>query len=197
MGYPKASESGGQINPIKNCSLYIPNEKDGMDIQFQALPTVTDGKGAKYDPTPVIGRANPLVTFANSDLRTISLDCPFFVTSTKGNSDSIGTVAYNLKALRAISSAVYPRKGGGGVTYRPPPVCVLTFGAFLATANTATLSPLSLCVIIDKYSVKNDPAVPSDPDTLCPYKFTVNVSMIKVYTSQDLPNQDRIWRQGA
>jgi hypothetical protein len=202
MAYPKASNESGNLTfiPMQYCHLYIPNE-DGksMSILFQALPSVTDSKGAKYDPTPVIGRATPLLTYANSDQRTISADLPFFVTKTNiGNVDPysneydaiIGTVDYNLAALRAITSAVYPRKGVKGVTYRPPPVCKFKCGSFLSNGYR-------LCVIIDKYSVKNDPGVPSDPVTLCPYKFTVNVSMIKVYSSDDLPSQGMIWKDGA
>lgn len=202
MAYPRASRLGGQLETIPSeiCHLYIPNStmnSGGMKILFQALPVVTDGKGAKYDPTPVIGRATPLLTYANSDMRTISVDLSFFVTKTKfdGNvynsiGDGVGSVPYNLAALRAIASSVYPRSGIQGVTYRPPPVCRFQFGEFLGRSKDG------MCVIIDKYSVKNDPSVPSDPDTLCPYKFTVNVSMIKVYTSDDLPNQERIWVYG-
>jgi hypothetical protein len=200
MAYnPRASDFKGQLNVIKDCWLLIPNEEFGsMKIEFQALPTVTDAKGAKYDPTPVIGRASPLLVYANSDLRTISLDLPFFVTQTEnfteslsGESSTVGTVKYNLQALRAIMSATYPRKGKNGVTYRPPPVCVFKYGEFLCTKKGG------MCVIIDKYSVKNDPTVPSDPETLCPYKFTVNVSLIKTTTSDDLPNQDSIWEEGV
>ena len=208
MAYPRASRLGGQLETIPSeiCHLYIPNsptadspenfvrsgkienQPAGMWILFQALPVVTDGKGAKYDPTPVIGRATPLLTYANSDMRTISADLSFFVTQT--NSGGIGSVKYNLAALRAIASAVYPRSGIKGVTYRPPPVCQFKYGDFISRLS-------SMCVIIDKYSVKNDPSVPSDPETLCPYKFIVNVNMIKVYSSEDLPNQDSIWEEGV
>lgn len=192
MAYYQASRLGGQIEVIKNVSFFIPETMNGHEIWFQALPTVTDGKGAKYDPTPVIGRATPLLTYANSDLRTLNVDFTFLVTKTNGNDFSIngvGTVNYNLAALRAIASSVYPREGGQGVTYKPPPVCVFTYGSFFNKGR--------LCVIVDKYSVKNDPSVPSDPETLCPYKFTVNVSMIKVYSSNDLPNQKTIWNTGV
>ena len=193
-GYPNASIGGGQLTIIQHCSLYIPNTMNNNPIYFQGMPSVSDGKSAKYDPTPVIGRATELLTYANSSMRTISVDLPFFVTKTSGTDytiNGVGTVQYNISALRAIASATYPRSSelGLGVTYLPPPICVFQFGSFLATSN--------LCVIIDKYSVKNDPAVPSDPVTLCPYKFTVNVSMIKAYSSIDLPNQSTIWSTGV
>lgn len=192
MAYYQASRTGGQLEIIPNTYFYVPNTMNNNPIWFQALPTVTDGKGAKYDPTPVIGRATPLLTYANSDLRTINVDFTFLVTKTNGDDLSetgVGTVNYNLASLRAIASSVYPRKGGQGVTYKPPVVCIFWYGSFLNKGR--------ICVIVDKYSVKNDPSVPSDPATLCPYKFTVNVSMIKVYSSNDLPNQETIWNTGV
>src|SRR5574340_583318 len=175
MAYPKASEFGGQLNVIPNDWLYITNSGEGSDdkdmtIYFQSMPIITDSKGAKYDPSPVQGRSTPILTYANSDLRTISLDLPFLVTSSGSDSSTVGTVAYNLKALKAIMSSVYPRRGGAGVTYRPPPVCVLQYGNFLWDG--------SLCVTIDKYSVNNVPSVPSDPTTLCPFKITVSINCV-------------------
>lgn len=189
----KASRFGGQLETINNCYLWIPNESAassdgaGMKIQFQGLPVVTDGKSAKYDPTPVIGRATEILTYANSSARTLNIELPFFVTKTSGN--DIGTVQYNLAALRAIASATYPRPAQQSVPYVPPVVCLFKYGSFLSIG--------AMCVIIDKYSVKNDPAVPSDPVTLCPYKFTVSVSLIKVYSSNDLPDNVQIWNEGV
>lgn len=183
----KGSDTVGDLTAIPLCSLYIPTAKDSQEggvIQFYSMPTITDSKGAKYDPAPVIGRATPIMTYSSSEIRQISLDIPFIACKTSD-------FARNAKYLRWIASAAYPQKGKNGCPYIPPPICVIKFGSFLwADGNTG------ICVSLDKYNVKNDPTVPSDPATLIPVKFTVSTSWQVVYASDELPNSELIVQLG-
>ncbi len=188
--YPLASRLHGELNKIDNCWIDIPN---ATRIEFLSLPVITDTKGAKYDPAPVIGRATPILTYASSETRQISMDLPFITIKTTGS--EIGSVDYNRKALRAIASAVYPRGGNGDCPYFPPVVCSIRFGTFLWD-ESGVRGGDGICVILDKYNVKNDPAVPSDPKTLIPYKFIVSTNWTVVYSSDDLPNQQLIYQHG-
>ena len=189
--YPKASRpGGGALNVIPNCSINIPGAKK---IEFLSLPVITDSKGAKYDPSPVIGRSTPILTYGYSETRQISLDLPFIATS-HGSESTLGTFEYNQKALWAIATAVYSRKPQSGCPYLPPPVCLLRFGSFLWAEN-GTLGE-GICAILDKYSVKNDPAIPSDPWTLIPYKFTVSTNWTIAYSSESLPGMERVVMEG-
>jgi hypothetical protein len=97
----------------------------------------------------------------------------------------------NLKYLRAIQSAVYPRSGDSEAQttpYRPPPVCKIKCGKLLGDEE--------LCVILQSYSVKFPTEVAWQKDTFCPYRFDVDTTWIVVYTSIDLPFQDRIITSG-
>jgi hypothetical protein len=184
-----ASSVGGVLNKIPNCLIRIPY-KNGPPhvIEFNTLPTISDGKGAKYDAAGVIGRSMPILTYASSETRQIGLELPFVTLTLKGS--GIGSRDYNLQALRAIMSATYPRTyESGAIFFSPPPVCYLKFGKFL-TAD------IGFCALLEKYSVKNDPAVPTDPETLMPYKFTISTSWSVVYDSEHLPGQERIFTYG-
>lgn len=185
--YPLASGLHGKLNKIKNCWLDIPG---AMRIEFLSMPVITDTKGARYDPAPIMGRATPILTYGYSETRQISIDYPFITIKTTG--EDIGSIEYNKKALRAIMSAIYPRIVMGGCPYLPPPICLLKFGSFL-WLDTKTEG---ICATLDKYNVKNDPTVPSDPETLVPYKFVVSTNWTVVYSSEDLPNQNKIYLYG-
>lgn len=187
-----ASYSGGRLRTIPNLYIRIPNKGTNHKIEFNTLPTITDGKGAKYDASPIIGRSSPILTYASSEARQIGLELPFVTLTLKGN--DIGSRNYNLQSLRAIMSATYPRTyESGALTFSPPPVCYIKFGSFLTDGTT---TGIGFCVVLDRYSVKNDPSVPSDPETLMPYKFTISTNWTVVYDSESLPGQERIFRQG-
>lgn len=188
-----ASKFGGELTIIPNLYILIPTRNGNHRIDFNSLPTITDGKQAKYDGAPVIGRSNPILTYASSESRQIGLELPFVTLRLNGG--GVGSRSYNLEALRAIMSAAYPRTyESGAIAFAPPPVCVIKFGSFL-TDGVAN-GGLGLCAVLVSYSVKNDPSVPSDPETLMPYKFTVSTSWTVVYDSETLPGQERIFRIG-
>lgn len=166
----------GQLNPIENCWVIIPNYKK---IMVKALPDLGDSKSASYADEPIMGRSFPLKTFSHSENRSINLQIHFYATK---KSD----LTENLNSLRAIQSAVYPRDENG--QFLPPPVCSLKCGGLLAS------SPL--CVVLKSYSVKFPTDVVWDEDLYVPWKFDVDTTWETVYKNSDLPGQDRIIESG-
>lgn len=169
--------NNGKLNPIPDCTIII----SGSPIIMKALPDIGDGKSAVYNSEPIIGRSFPLYTYSHSADRTISVTVHFFIVEP-------GDGEKNLAALRLIESAVYPQSGDGGAPYKPPPVCTIKCGQILAKQ--------SLCVVLQSYSVKFDPGVAWEQGTLCPYRFSVDTTWLVVYTSSDLPFNDRIITTG-
>lgn len=188
---PAATRPGGMLNPIKDCYVIVPFGSKEYLIELNNLPEISDSKTATYNDETVIGRASPLKTYAQSDNRSISFNITFFVThSSKGeNRPSPGSVEYNLDALRALQSAVYPREGANGAPFIPPPICRLKCGQLLSRSG-------ELCVILKQYSVKFPTEVAWDEDTLLPFKFSVETTWDVVYKSSDLPGQERIFSLG-
>lgn len=177
MNNRKATNSG-KLNPIKDCSLTIPN---AGEIVMNNLPDISDTKSAVYNNESIMGRSFPLYTYSHSSDRSISLQIHFFIIE-KGDG------AKNLQYLRWIQSAVYPREGSGGAPYQPPPVCTLQCGKLLASEK--------ICVILQSYSVKFPTQVAWEEETYCPFRFDVDTSWLVVYNSQDLPYQSRIVKSG-
>lgn len=173
--------TSAKLNVIEDCWISIPG--GGGRINLRAMPTITDAKKAQYNEEAVIGRATPLTTYSHSHSRNINFDIPLIATSE-------ATLDENIRTLRAIESAVYPRGPTGPVPYTPPPVCRLKCGQMLSKNKY-------LCVLLDSYSVKFDPSVPSHPTKLIPYKFTVSTSWRVVYRSDCLPGQSRIFKVGV
>lgn len=194
---PAATIIGGALVPIKDCYVIIPCEdcdngfsgraaeyasNGEFKLIFKTLPEIGDSKTASYNDEQVIGRASPLKTYAQSDNRTISLQMHMIVSSPED-------VDYNLAALRAIQSAVYPRKGHNGAPFVPPPVCRMKCGMLLTEGQ-------ELCVILKSYSVKFPTEIAWDESTFVPYKFDIDTQWDVVYKSMDLPGQDRIFSSG-
>jgi len=202
---PRATDSYGNLTPIEDCWILIPyREKDDADgngitwydpnspkpkpkgevfekIILNNLPDLGDGKQAVYNNIPVMGRSAPFYTYSHSGDRTINLQLHFFITK-KGDADT------NLKQLRLIQSAVYPRQGNEPVPYIPPTVRQIKMGQLLGT------SPL--CAILQSYSVRFPTDVAWDKVTMCPYRFDVDTSWYIVYSSENLPHANRIVYSG-
>lgn len=177
----KATLRTGQLVPIENCWVFIPG---AGKIILNVLPDISDQKSANYADEAIIGRANPMKTYSHSENRAISITFHFFVTQQ-------ADVHLNLKYLRWIESAVYPRDGytGLGVPFVPPPVCKIKCGSLLASE--------ALCAVLKSYSVKFPTNVVWDKNTFIPYKFDVTTSWDVVYRSKDLPGQELIVRTGG
>lgn len=188
---PKATLPNGSLVPISECYIDIPG---AMKIILDNLPEISDTKSASYSDETVIGRSSPIKTYSQSDNRQISMQLHFIISKP-------ADVTENLKKLRAIQSAVYPREGEGGSPFIPPPVCKIKCGKLLSDRG-------ELCVILKNYSVKfpTDHAWFSDSQlgsgqgydkAFTPMKFDVDTSWDVVYSSVDLPGQSRIFNLGV
>lgn len=193
-----ATQVNGDLTPIDGCDLIIPgaprlNGSQPGQIVFTSLPELSDQKSASYNPENVIGRALPIMTFAYGEGRNISVTANFYILK-QGDSTT------NLKILRAIQSAVYPRQGTGTMPYYPPPVCKIRCGRLLAKDY--------LCVLMKSYNVKFPTDVPWNINIpaggggilggggalndFVPYKMEVSMEFETTYASSQLPNQEQI-----
>lgn len=174
----------GKLTPIEGCEIIIPKAGgyggNGV-IPMYNLPDISDSKSAIYNNEGIIGRSFPLYTYSHSGDRTINLQLHFFIIEP-------GDGAQNLKYLRMIQSAVYPREGS--ITpYLPPPVCRIRCKDLLAVGEY-------LCVVLQSYNVKFPTEVAFDEETYCPFRFDVDTTWLTVYSSEDLPFQSRIVTSG-
>jgi hypothetical protein len=167
-----ATDVNGRLQPIEKCYIMIGNEK----ITFDNLPDLGDSKGASYDNTTAIGRASPIPAYSSSDARSISLSINLFV---QDQSDC----KKNLRKLRIIQSALYPRNGPVAPFF-PPSLCKIKCGSLL--------SENELCCIVKDVNAKFPTDVPWDEETLCPYRLEISMTLEVVYASLDLPNNEKI-----
>lgn len=187
---PAATRTGGPLVPIENCYIDIPyNYSDGpvlagnpvFRLKMKVLPEISDSKSANYSDEPLMGRSFPLKTYSHSDNRAISMTIHMIVSEPED-------LTYNLRALRAIQSAVYPRHSFGDAPYVPPPVCKIRCGRLLAESD--------LCVVLKQYTVKFPTEVAWDENSFVPFKFDIDTSWETVYKSSDLPGAERIFQFG-
>lgn len=174
---------GGLLNPIKDCYIIVPisNGKD-VTIEMQSVPEISDSKAATYSNEPILGRSQPQKTFSHSEDRIISMQIQRFTISPDDTYE-------NIIILRALESAVYPRDGVGDAPFLPPVVCKIKCGRQLADNE--------LCVVLRNYDVKFPTDVAWDETTLLPYRIDISLTWETVYTSRDLPGQDKILGSGG
>lgn len=188
----KATNSG-KLNPVDLCFIDIPVSIDGLAqvhrINLNNLPDLSDTKSAIYNNEGIIGRSFPLYTYSHSGDRQINMQLHFF-------SVDKSDIAKNIQDLRAIQSAVYPRKGTSGAPFKPPPVCRIQCGSLLSGNPLRETPQDDLCVILQSYSVKFPTEVAWDEEFYVPYRFDVETSWLTVYTSEDLPFQEQIYMSG-
>jgi hypothetical protein len=170
----------GKLKPIENCYVIItgPSSKE-RKITFNNLPDISDTKSASYTDETVIGRGSPVKTYSQSDNRAINVTIHFLAVDKTDLEE-------NLKSLRAIQSAVYPREGEGGAPFIPPPVCKIKCGKLLSDNE-------ELCVLLKSYSVKFPTDTSWNAESYIPYKFDVDTSWEVVYSSAELPGQEKIY----
>jgi len=182
----KATNNGTLAPLPKNkCYIEIPGSQlPESKVVLNNLPDISDSKGAVYNNEAIIGRSFPLYTYSHSGDRSIGMQLHFFVVEYED-------IELNLRYLRALQSAVYPRQGNaGGAPFVPPPVCRIKCGELLGTD--------ALCCSLQQYSVKfpTDVAWAINPDIFTPFRFDVDTTWLVVYSSRDLPYQDRIVQYG-
>lgn len=170
--------NNGSLRSIQDCYIVVPG---AGTITFNNLPDVSDSKTAVYNTEAIIGRSTPLYTYSHSGDRTISMQLHFFIVDPEDATN-------NLKYLRWIQSAVYPREGTNGSPFTPPVICQIKCGQLLADQE--------LCCVLQSYSVKFPTEVVWNDSNFCPFKFDVETSWVVVYTSDDLPFQSRIVQSG-
>ena len=190
----------GKLTPISKCEIRIPlgkdkwitDERTGQRIDAELIelnnvPDISDSKSAVYNNEAIIGRSFPLYTYSHSGDRTINIQMHFYIVNP-------GDGARNLRYLRTIASATYPREGmaigTATLPYRPPPICRIKCGDLLATQGE------HICAVLQSYSVKFPTEVTWDEFTYCPHKFDVDTTWLTVYSSENLPWQSRIFRSG-
>lgn len=189
-----STKPDGSLNEIAECSITVPAGFTEIIIFLDNLPDITDSKSASYKDESIIGRSSPIKTYANSQTRIISMQLHFFVTEPSDLTgspifDPFGTDLSLLEKLRVLQSAVYPQTGVTGLPFVPPPVCRIRCGQLLSKTG-------ELCVVLRSYSVKFPTDVAWDEETFTPFKFDVSLTWDVVYTSLDLPGQDRILKLG-
>jgi hypothetical protein len=177
----KATNNGSLVT-VPDCLIKIPgasfNGANYGEILLNNLPDISDSKNAVYNGEAIIGRSFPLYTYSHSADRSISMQLHFFIVNPDDG-------ARNLRYLRMIQSAVYPKNGTTSNTpYQPPPVCTIKCGNLLDDKE--------LCVILQSYSVKFPTDVAWDEKTYCPYRFDIDTTWLVVYTSNKLPYQEDI-----
>jgi len=184
----------GTLNPIDLCYIDIPISIGGATsslhrINLNNLPDLSDTKSAVYNNEAILGRSFPLYTYSHSGDRQINMQLHFFAIDK-------GDIINNVQDLRAIQSAVYPREGDSGAPYLPPPICRIQCGALLSGNPQRETPSDDLCVVLQSYSVKFPTEVAWEEEFYVPYRFDIETSWLTVYTSEDLPFQERIYISG-
>lgn len=178
---PHATRPGGQLVDVKDCYIKVSAGGSFEEIPLRILPDISDSKSASYNDEPIVGRSFPMKTFSHSENRVISMQAHFITLEEQD-------VEKNLRYLRLLESAVYPRTGENGAPFLPPPICTIKCGRLLADEE--------LCVILKSYSVKFPTDVAWYGSSYMPQKFEVDLSWEVVYRTSELPGQDRILDTG-
>lgn len=188
----RSATTVGKLNTISDCEIEIPTKNGMQTIYLNNLPDISDSKGAVYNSEPIMGRAFPLYTYANSGPRNITMVLHFYNIDSQRGADGYTDIERNINYLRLIQSAVYPREGVGGAPYRPPPVCKIKCGYLLSGNLVKGTKPEPLCVSLESYGVKFPTEVAWEETTNMPYKFDVDTKWITVVSSEKLPFSDDI-----
>lgn len=178
----KATNPNGELKQIDGCELIIPgtgllNTTTPGKFVFTSLPDMSDQKGVTYNDEAIPGRSLPVKTFGQGENRTIPISTNLYILQP-------GDEETNLRIVRAIQSAVYPRESANAQPYYPPPVCKLKCGKLF--------SKNYLCVVMKDYNIKFPTDVPWHQSNMCPYRIEISMSFDVVYASSKLPNQEDI-----
>lgn len=182
----RATQLGGELIPLDKCVISIPGI---IDIIPNTLPDISDTKSAEYSDENIIGRSFPLKTYSHSGNRAISITLHCYITTQ-------GDVNLYLRWLRAIQSCVYPTVSATDFApFAPPKIVQIKCGKLLTGTDTKESQPL--CCVLKSYTVKFPIDVAWDEETYLPWKFDIDTSWDVVYSSSELPTDDRIINFGA
>lgn len=176
----KATLANGTLVDLVDCYIKIPELN--TTITMNALPSISDSKGASYTDEVGMGRSMPFKNYQSSENRSISWVAHFMVCQ-DGDQQKI------LNYLRAFEACTYAMtSSAGGAPYSPPPVCKIRCGELL--------SDFEVCCVLKNYSVSFDENVPWDEETFIPYKMDISLQFDTVYNQADLPGAERIMTDG-
>lgn len=178
----KSTFSGGELKPIQDCYIEIPEFGSSAIIVMNILPEISDSKGANYADVTAIGRSFPIKNYAYSENRTISWTAHFMVCK-EGDQIDI------LRKVNLLRACVYPSNDES--PYAPPPICRIKCGQQLSSGQEP------LCCVLRSYSLKIPTDVAWDETTYIPYKLDMELSFEVVYNSSDLPFAEDIRRLGG
>lgn len=139
-GYSGATGKTSVLSPEAFCFLL---DKDNGDrLEFQLMPdSIGENKNAMYNEIPIIGRSLPILGYASSTSRTVSLGLSFAATHSSGKYSP----PWVAERVRWLESKVYPEYSGNLIY--PPPRLVLMMGSaigmqcVLTSYNTAWMGP--------------------------------------------------------
>ena len=150
--------------------------------RLTTLPDLTWDKGASYNAQPIIGRASPVVTYANSKQRTISITLHM-------HSPTKADLEYNMQSVHMLASTLHPRYQG---TYAPPPICLFSCGT-VASGNNATASPFrSFRFIVTSIRQTFNNETMWDEQYMVPRAWDLEISGEVVYAYQHLPGANDV-----
>jgi hypothetical protein len=190
---PKATKSTGELAPLEDCYIDIPQlsisvlgnpTKLPAKIVMTNLPEISDTKSASYVDESTIGRSSPFKGYSHSENRTISWTCHFIVCK---ESDKEMILNY----IRLLEACTYPLTNAdstGGAPFAPPPICHLKCGRILGENY--------LCAVLKSYQLKFDTTVPWDDFSYLPYKIDVDLQFDVVYNQSELPGAELIMDLG-
>jgi len=186
----KATLANGDLAPIPGVYIKVMNinktrvlgfSGDSVMIQAKILPDLSDGKGANYSDTNIMGRSSPVTTYSYSDKRAFSLEWKFIALK-------VDDLDENLRHKRILESCVYPRDEISGAPFMPPPICKILYGRLLGD------SPI--CAVLRSYSVKYDTSQVFNEYSKLPYRFDMSLQFETMYSSSKLPGQEKIAKMG-
>lgn len=197
------ASQGIELQPLYDCYIRVGSSISNK-IQMYTLPDISDSHEASYGEETGIGRSMPVKTFGSGTNRTISWNVTFVANSRE-------MLEANLKHLRLLQAATYPRDNAGvEFPYAPPPLCYIRCGDLLANGVDEYNDPIinnyftnvprasqELCVICKSCSVKFPKDVPWSDLGYIPYKFDVSLAFEVVYATDNLPGAERIASYGA
>ena len=179
-----------RLTRIKNCWIQVanvnranPSENSllpgGSDkYYFTALPELSWSKNANYNAQPIIGRPVPVITYAHSGPKSVTVTIHMH-NPTRNDMD------YNLSAVNYLAGALHPRLDA---TYAPPPICTFHCGPGAAKSGGSLRSPMqhfNFIMTSMKQNMGSDTVW--DTDYMMPKSWDIDISGDIVYTYIELP----------
>jgi hypothetical protein len=183
------------LNDMRDCYIRVAIGNLNEIIYMNNLPDISDSHDAVYNDQNGPGRSMPIKTFGNGGPRVITWTITFI-------SETEQKAAENVRKMRILQSCTYPRTiTSNTMPYTPPPVLKIRCGELLRSGLFGS-EDIELCVVLKSYSVKYPKDVPwqeymdvpggGRSFSYIPYKFDLALTFEAVYSTDDMPGQERI-----